>query len=67
MSGNLNYVVKGAKPLFKLLTRILKKFNNLVVASSKPDLSQHKYSQFATLKVKDDGFEVISRKNGHRP
>ena len=66
MSGTLGYVVKGAKMLFNLFTNIFKKLNNLVVASSQPDLSLHKYPQFATLRVKDDGFEVISRKNNHR-
>ena len=76
--------------MFKLFTSILKKFNNLVVASRRLDLSLHRYPlrrqkfepsaksfhyqeynelrypQFATLRVKDDGFEVISRKNIHR-
>ena len=89
MSGTLSYVVKGAKTLFKLFTSIFKKFNDLVVASSRLDLSLHRYplrrqkfepsaktfhcqeynelrySQFATLRVKGDGFEVISKKS-HR-
>ena len=85
MSGTLSYVVKGAKTLFKLFTSIFKKFNDLVVASSRRALSLHRYlirrqkfepsakafprqeynelryPQFATLRVKDDGFEVISK------
>jgi hypothetical protein len=58
--------------MFELFNYIHKKSNDVKVAIDRLYLSLHRYtrpennelrySQFATLRVKADGFEVISRK-----